>query len=120
MIKFIHGADMLIHDTQYTEEEYEGTTAPVRGFGHSTYAMAPENAKKAGVKYLFPFHCNPHHSDADLDTVYKKIRYPQIAGTYYVLRRTFRYPQGRQIACRETVPQGFAKRGVLFLRTGKL
>jgi ribonuclease BN (tRNA processing enzyme) len=109
VIKFIHGADVLIHDTQYTEEEYEGTTVPVQGFGHSTYAMALENAKKAGVKYLFPFHYNPRHSDADLDTVYKKYaarKSPELIMSREGLSVTLK---DGKIVRQETVPQGFAK-----------
>jgi ribonuclease BN (tRNA processing enzyme) len=62
-INFIQGADVLIHDTQYTEEEYASEKAPVQGFGHSTYAMAVKNAERAKVKNLIGFHYNPRHSD---------------------------------------------------------
>jgi ribonuclease BN (tRNA processing enzyme) len=109
VIKFIHGADVLIHDTQYTEEEYENTVIPVQGFGHSTYAMALENAKKAGVKYLFPFHYNPRHSDAVLDAVYKKYaarKSPELIMSREGLSVTLK--DGR-IVRQETVPQGFSK-----------
>jgi ribonuclease BN (tRNA processing enzyme) len=109
VIKFIHGADMLIHDTQYTEEEYENTAAPVQGFGHSTYAMALENAKKAGVKYLFPFHYSPRHSDEALDAVYKKYavrKSPELIMSREGLSITLK---DGKIVRRETAPQGFAK-----------
>ena len=69
---FIQGADVLIHDTQYTEAEYANAKAPVQGFGHSTYAMAVENAEKAGVKNLISFHYNPRHSDRVLDAIGKE------------------------------------------------
>ncbi|MDR2784288.1 MAG: hypothetical protein LBB83_00060 [Treponema sp.] len=109
VIKFIHGADVLIHDTQYTEEEYEGTTAPVQGFGHSTYAMALENAKKAGIKYLFPFHYNPRHSDEALDAIYKKYaasKSPELIMSREGLSVTL---SDGKIVRQETVPEGFAK-----------
>ena len=77
VINFIRGADVLIHDTQYTEEEYAGEKIPVQGFGHSTYAMAVENAHKAGVKNLICFHYSPRHSDRMLDSIEQKY-----AGTY--------------------------------------
>ncbi|MDR3342214.1 MAG: MBL fold metallo-hydrolase [Treponema sp.] len=72
VISFAADADVMIHDTQYTEEEYASPTQPVQGFGHSTYAMAIENAKKARVKYLIPFHYNPRHNDTLLDSMKTK------------------------------------------------
>jgi phosphoribosyl 1,2-cyclic phosphodiesterase len=72
VINFSKGADVMIHDTQYTEEEYANDKFPVQGFGHSTYAMAVENAKKAGVKNLIPFHYNPRHSDHFLDKIKRR------------------------------------------------
>jgi hypothetical protein len=73
VINFVKHVDLLIHDTQYLEEEYSSVTNPVQGFGHSTYDMAIENARKAHVKYLAAFHYNPRHSDDILDEV--KARY---------------------------------------------
>jgi ribonuclease BN (tRNA processing enzyme) len=63
VIKFIKGSDILIHDTQYTEEQYDCANMIVQGFGHSTYDMAVENAQLAGVKRLFAFHYDPNHTD---------------------------------------------------------
>jgi len=40
VINFSKGADVMIHDTQYTREEYESDKMIVQGFGHSTYEMA--------------------------------------------------------------------------------
>jgi hypothetical protein len=69
VINFAQNADVMIHDTMYTEDEYLCATNPVQGFGHSTFAMAVENAEKSHVKYLFPFHYNPRHSDSILDGI---------------------------------------------------
>jgi phosphoribosyl 1,2-cyclic phosphodiesterase len=69
VIKFAKNADVLVHDSQYTEEEYKSTVNPVQGYGHSTYAMAAENARKANVKRLIFFHYNPRHSDKKLDEI---------------------------------------------------
>jgi ribonuclease BN (tRNA processing enzyme) len=109
VIKFIQGADVLIHDTQYTEEEYGDTAVPVQGFGHSTYAMALENAQKGGVKYLFPFHYNPRHSDETLDIMYKKHasrKSPELIMSREGLSVTLK---DGVIIRRETLPAGFAK-----------
>ena len=57
------GADLLIHDTQYTPEEYQTRI----GFGHSNMVQAFEFAALANVKHLIPFHHDPDHSDDQLD-----------------------------------------------------
>ena len=56
-------ADLLIHDAQYTEDEY----ASCVGWGHSTYQHAFEFAAHAGVRAMVPFHHDPGHDDATLD-----------------------------------------------------
>lgn len=63
VIKFVKGCDVLIHDTQYTTEEYQGDKPVVQGFGHSTYDMAMDNAWQAGVQRLVCMHYNPSHTD---------------------------------------------------------
>ena len=57
------GADLLIHDTQYTPEEYQTRI----GFGHSNMRQAFEFAELANVKHFVPFHHDPAHSDDQLD-----------------------------------------------------
>jgi ribonuclease BN (tRNA processing enzyme) len=56
-------ADLLIHDAQYTDEEYQHCI----GWGHSTYAHAFEFAAQVGAKRLVPFHHDPAHDDITLD-----------------------------------------------------
>jgi len=74
IIKFAKDCDIMIHDTQYTEEEYNSDKIIVQGFGHSTYDMAIKNAQKAGIKkQLIGFHFNPNHTDDDLDIIQKKL-----------------------------------------------
>jgi phosphoribosyl 1,2-cyclic phosphodiesterase len=53
------GADLLIHDGQYTPEEY----ASHRGWGHSTWEEGVRIACEAGIKRLALFHHDPAHSD---------------------------------------------------------
>ena len=67
LIEFAKDCDLLIHDAQYTQEEYIGM--PKQGWGHSTPEMAIEVAHKANVKQLVLFHHDPHHGDAKLDEV---------------------------------------------------
>jgi phosphoribosyl 1,2-cyclic phosphodiesterase len=61
--EFCKGVDLLLHDAQYTEEEYRVT----RGWGHSTYADATDLAVQAGVKRLGLFHHDPDRTDDELD-----------------------------------------------------
>jgi phosphoribosyl 1,2-cyclic phosphodiesterase len=70
VIKFIRDSDVVIHDTQYTEEEYQSGEIIVQGFGHSTYQMAIENALQANIKEkLLCTHYNPNHNDLKLDQI---------------------------------------------------
>jgi phosphoribosyl 1,2-cyclic phosphodiesterase len=59
----IHGVDLLIHDAQYTDEEY----AERAGWGHSTLRHAVDLAAMAEVGTLVTFHHDPEHSDQMLD-----------------------------------------------------
>ena len=57
---YASGADILIYDAQYNDEEY----ATHRGWGHSTWREAARVARDAGVGRLFLFHFDPTHTDA--------------------------------------------------------
>ncbi len=57
------GADLLIHDAQYTEDEY----AERVGWGHSTLEHAVRLAAQANVAKLAAFHHDPTHNDAMID-----------------------------------------------------
>lgn len=59
LVRFAADADLLIHDAQYTEEEY----VQRRGWGHSTWAEAVEVARAAGVGGLALFHHDRRRSD---------------------------------------------------------
>lgn len=62
-VALFRGADLLIHDAQYTADEYRRT----RGWGHSTFFDTLDLAVDAGVKRLGLFHHDPDRSDADLE-----------------------------------------------------
>jgi phosphoribosyl 1,2-cyclic phosphodiesterase len=66
-----HGADLLIHDAQYTASDYEQVK---HGFGHSTVEMATEAARAAGVQELVLFHHEPTYDDDQLDRMEKEAR----------------------------------------------
>lgn len=69
-VALARGADLLIHDSQYTDEEYDGRCGPARqGWGHSTIADACRVARAAGVKQLALFHHDPSHTDACVERI---------------------------------------------------
>ena len=69
VINFIKNSDILIHDTQYTTDEYNSDKIIIQGFGHSTYEMAIENAVQGNVKELWCMHYNPNHTDEKLQKI---------------------------------------------------
>lgn len=64
-IAFVAGADLLIHDTQYTEADYEKHV----GWGHSPMEAVVDLAIAAGVKRLALFHHDPGRDDAAVDAM---------------------------------------------------
>jgi phosphoribosyl 1,2-cyclic phosphodiesterase len=63
LIAFAKNADLLIHDAQYTMEDYLAQPMSKEGYGHSTPEMAIETAKLANVRQLALFHLDPGYSD---------------------------------------------------------
>jgi phosphoribosyl 1,2-cyclic phosphodiesterase len=59
--------DMLIHDSQYTDDEYLSRV----GWGHSSMTQAMEFARIAEAGTFVPFHHDPAHKDDDLDRMYR-------------------------------------------------
>ncbi len=64
-IKFSEGADTLIHDAQYTPEEFSER----RGWGHSNYEDAVRLAIRAGVRKLILFHHDPSRTDKEVSVI---------------------------------------------------
>ena len=59
------GVDVLIHDAQYTLEEF-----PARAdFGHSAIDYAIELGRKAGAKSVMLYHHDPDRTDEALDQI---------------------------------------------------
>ena len=71
-MQFIHGADLLIADGQYTTEEYGMHV----GWGHTSIPVLVEVAHKCRVKQLALFHHDPQHSDTKLDEILLDISAP--------------------------------------------
>jgi phosphoribosyl 1,2-cyclic phosphodiesterase len=62
------GADILIHDAQYTPEDY----ARKRGWGHSCYIDTVNCAIDAGVRELYLYHLDPSYPDDQIDGMYRE------------------------------------------------
>ncbi len=75
-IEFAHGCDILIHDAQYTHQDYVSPVAPKQGYGHSTYQMALESAKLAKAKRVLFFHYDPNYDDRTLEMLEKEFSNP--------------------------------------------
>jgi phosphoribosyl 1,2-cyclic phosphodiesterase len=59
VVELSRGADLLVHDAQYTAEELRTH----RGWGHSSFDQAMQVAEMAGVKHLAMTHHDPEHDD---------------------------------------------------------
>jgi phosphoribosyl 1,2-cyclic phosphodiesterase/FixJ family two-component response regulator len=64
-IEFLKGADLIIHDAQYTHEEYWRKV----GWGHSTIEYATDVALAAGAARLALFHHDPSHDDRTMKDI---------------------------------------------------
>lgn len=64
-LRFSEGADLLIHDSEYTEAQYKIT----KGWGHSVYTDSLRLAREAKVKQFGLFHHNQERSDEELDRI---------------------------------------------------
>jgi ribonuclease BN (tRNA processing enzyme) len=63
------GADVLVHDCQYTPEEY----AERVGFGHSSTEHVAMFARRTDVGRLILFHHDPMHTDDELDAIRERV-----------------------------------------------
>jgi ribonuclease BN (tRNA processing enzyme) len=70
-LDFVKGADILVHDAQYTSADYQRAK---QGYGHSTIGMATEAALAAHVHQLILFHHEPTYDDNQLDTMEAEAR----------------------------------------------
>jgi ribonuclease BN (tRNA processing enzyme) len=70
VLELCDGADLVIHDSQYTEEEFVQKAL----WGHSTIAYAVHVASEAGARQLALFHHDPLHVDDDIDRLLGEAR----------------------------------------------
>jgi phosphoribosyl 1,2-cyclic phosphodiesterase len=67
-VSFCRNVDLLIHDAQYSDDQY----AITKTWGHSTYSSALNLALDARVKRLMLFHHDPDCTDKALDTIVER------------------------------------------------
>ncbi|XXF75128.1 MBL fold metallo-hydrolase [Myxococcaceae bacterium GXIMD 01537] len=74
--EFARGADFLIYDSMYTDDEYHGRAGgPSRtGWGHSTWQAAVRAADESKVKTLVLFHHDPTRDDASMARLLRTVR----------------------------------------------
>jgi ribonuclease BN (tRNA processing enzyme) len=65
VLELCDGADLVLHDAQYTDQEF----AALPDFGHSTAAYAAHVASEAGARRLALFHHDPAHTDDEIDRI---------------------------------------------------
>ena len=66
-LDLIKDADILIHDAQYTPEDYEKK----RGWGHSCYIDTINMAIDAGVMELYLYHHDPNYDDLAISRIHE-------------------------------------------------
>ncbi len=65
ILNLVDGADLLLYDSTYTDEEWSQRV----GWGHSTWMEAVRIARAAHVKQLGLFHHDPDHDDAMMEGI---------------------------------------------------
>jgi phosphoribosyl 1,2-cyclic phosphodiesterase len=71
IIELSRDADILIHDAQYTDEEYPSKI----GWGHSPFSEAIRVASESNAKHLVLFHHDPTRTDRMIDDFEEKLQY---------------------------------------------
>ena len=65
ILGLIAGADLVIYDATYTDQEYP----KFKGFGHSTWQEGLRLVETAGAETLVIFHHDPSHDDDFMDEI---------------------------------------------------
>ncbi|MHB1533015.1 MAG: MBL fold metallo-hydrolase [Acidimicrobiales bacterium] len=90
VLELLEGADVLIHDAQYTPDEF----AEKPHWGHCTIDYALGLARRAGIPRLVLFHHDPAHDDDTMDRILAEARVaagadgPEVIAAYEGLRLT--------------------------------
>jgi CheY-like chemotaxis protein len=121
---FIAGADLLIHDAQYTAEEYPAKV----GWGHSSGEFVVRLAQHADVKHVALAHHDPLRTDDAVEAIVAKLKAGSAAdgsrllisaaaeGTVIALKPSgaaARRPTGAGFSALTPVEPGLVQRSVL-------
>ncbi len=107
-VNFLAEADLVIHDAQYSADEYPTKV----GWGHSTVEYATEVARSAGVRRLALFHHDPLRDDEALDRLVETARGRLAAsGASVESLELFAAAEGIAIELERSVPASFKSRG---------
>lgn len=81
LVSFARGADLIIHDAQYSAADYARSK---QGWGHSTPQMAAEVAIQSGAARLVLFHHEPRYDDATIEQLEREARelFPNTVAAY--------------------------------------
>ena len=69
VLALINGADLVIYDAMYTDDEYRRYV----GWGHSTWQEGIRLCREAGAKRMVVFHHDPDHDDEMLDGIAREL-----------------------------------------------
>lgn len=75
-IRFLEGADLIIHDAQYTLDDFPAKA----GWGHAPVERVVDYALLAGAKQLALFHHDPRRHDEAIDKICETARARVVAG----------------------------------------
>ncbi len=70
ILGLIEGADLVVYDSTYTEEEFPDRI----GWGHSTWNEGLKLCREAGAKQFAVFHHDPDHDDAFMADIERQVR----------------------------------------------
>ena len=71
ILGLIQGADLVIYDSTYTDDEFPGKV----GWGHSTWQEGIRLCRTAEAKMLIIFHHDPDHEDLFMERLESEARY---------------------------------------------
>ena len=82
LANFARGCNLLIHDAQYTMEDYMDAYAPKQGYGHSTFDMALEAKHQTHAEKVVFFHYDPAYDDNKLNAIKEHYKNDDIIFAY--------------------------------------
>ncbi|GAK51492.1 beta-lactamase-like protein [Candidatus Moduliflexus flocculans] len=81
--------DVVIHDAEYTDEEYRASR---KGFGHSCYSHAVANARSMGAKTILMTHHAPLRTDQELLEIESSFQQQYRDVNIFLAREQVKYP----------------------------